>query len=84
MVRNWLRIARHYLASLGSYLYQMPYGVYKGIKTVYHLAKRDFDKAGYNFSAFLVHIFFFPTYSVYRAVEGTYDLATGRCFPWYK
>jgi len=84
MGRSWSRIARHYLASLGSYLFQIPYGIYKGIKAVYHLAKREFDKAAYSLSAFLVHTFLFPVYSVYRAVVGTYDLVTGASPSWYK
>jgi len=84
MARSWGRIARHYLASLGSYLFKIPYTIYKGIKSVYHLAKREFDKAAYNLGASLVHFFLFPLYSLYRFVEGTYDLLTGRSFPWYK
>lgn len=84
MARNLRRVARHYLAALASYLYQIPYGIYKGLKTVYHFSKREFDKAAYNFSGFLTHTFLFPVYSLYRAVEGTYDLATGSSFPWYK
>jgi len=84
MKRNWGRIARHYLASLGSFLFYIPYSIYKGVKTVYHAAKKKYEKSGYNLSALLTHIFLFPLYSTYRAIEGTYELGSGRSFPWYK
>jgi len=84
MRRNWRSISRHYLASLGSFLFYLPYGIYKGVKTAYHAARKEYEKSGYNLSAFLTHVFLFPLYSIYRAAEGTYELGRGRSFPWYK
>ena len=82
--RNWRSVAQHYLASLGSFLFYVPYGIYKGVKTAYHLRKKEYEKAAYNLSALLTHIFIFPLYSIYRAIEGAYELGRGKSFPWYK
>jgi hypothetical protein len=82
MGRNWKSIARHYLAGLGSLLFYLPYEIYKGAKTVYHVAKKQYNIAAYNLSATLVHTIAYPLYSFYRMFEGTYELVRGKALPW--
>jgi len=82
MPRNWGRIARHYAASLTSYLFKGIYGIWRGAKTVYHFAKREYDKAVYNFNVFLIQTFLYPLVSIYYFFLGSYELGTGRTVPW--
>lgn len=82
MGRKW-NIAKHYLAALGSYLFSVPYTVYKGAKAVYHLAKREYIKARDDLIGALASFYLWPVYSLYRAAAGTLELAGGT-IPWYK
>jgi len=84
MPRNWRRIARHYLSSLGSFLFYVPYGVYKGVKTAYHFAKKRYEESGYNLTGLLAHVFLFPLYSFYRFLLGSFELVANKTVPWYK
>lgn len=84
MKRNWGRITRHYLASLGSALFYLPYGIYKGVKTAYYFAKKKYEESGYNLNGFLIHVFLYPFYSIYRFFLGSYELGTGKTVSWYQ
>jgi len=83
---DWNNVASafgHYAASLTSYLYKVPYGIYKGIKGAYYAYKGNFNEASYNIAGSLTSIFLWPLYSVYRAVVGTAELLFNYQIPWY-
>ena len=82
MKRNWGRIARHYLAGLGSLLFYLPYEIWKGAQTVYNVAKKKYVSARDSLLAVTAHVLLYPLYSAYRMLEGTYELVRGRNFPW--
>ena len=71
---DWNKVAavgRDYLASLGSYLYGPIYGLYKGLKGVYHTARSEWGAAKDNYIGALTTWFLQPVYAVYRFATGT-------------
>jgi hypothetical protein len=83
MPRNWKRILRGYLASLGSFLFYLPYAVYKTVSVGYSAARRRYKDAVNKFAGLLTHTFLWPFYSVYRFAAASAELAFGIVPPWY-